>query len=45
MNEINATEDRLRAEIEALKRQLEEQKHLHASGTTRTGAPRPSAWC
>ena len=32
MNEVNATEDRLRSEIEALKRQLEEQKHLHASG-------------
>ena len=29
MNEVNATEDRLRSEIEALKRQLEEQKHLH----------------
>src|SRR6516225_7856442 len=32
MNEVNATEDRLRSEIEALKRQLEEQKRLHASG-------------
>src|ERR1035438_3579681 len=32
MNEINATEDRLRSEIEGLKRQLEEQKKLHASG-------------
>jgi hypothetical protein len=32
MNEVNATEDRLRSEIEALKRQLEEQKHLHAAG-------------
>jgi hypothetical protein len=32
MNEVNATEDRLRSEIEALKRQLEEQKHLHAPG-------------
>src|SRR6266481_5173806 len=32
MNEVNATEDRLRSEIEALKRQLEEQKRLHAPG-------------
>ncbi len=32
MNEINATEDRLRSEIEGLKRQLEEQKKLHAGG-------------
>jgi RND family efflux transporter MFP subunit len=32
MNQVNATEDRLRSEIEDLKRQLEEQKHLHASG-------------
>src|ERR1035441_861314 len=32
MNQVNATEDRLRTEIENLKRQLEEQKHLRASG-------------
>src|SRR6516165_6762041 len=33
MNQVNnSTEDRLRSEIEALKRQLEEQKHLQASG-------------
>src|SRR5674476_1266643 len=32
MNQVNTTEERLRSEIEGLKRQLEEQKHLHASG-------------
>jgi RND family efflux transporter MFP subunit len=32
MNQVNSTEDRLRSEIESLKRQLEEQKHLSASG-------------
>ncbi len=32
MNQVNTTEDRLRAEIESLKRQLEEQKHLPAPG-------------
>ena len=33
MNEVNATEDRLRSEIEDLKRQLDEQKKLgHAGG-------------
>src|SRR5215475_2501895 len=32
MNEINAAEERLRAEVEDLKRQLEEQKRLHDSG-------------
>jgi RND family efflux transporter MFP subunit len=32
MNEINAAEERLRAEVEDLKRQLEEQKRLHESG-------------
>jgi RND family efflux transporter MFP subunit len=32
MNQVNTTEDRLKAEIENLKRQLEEQKNLHASG-------------
>ena len=36
MNEINATEDRLRSEIEGLKHQLEEQKKLHG------GAPPPN---
>ena len=30
MSPANATEDRLRSEIETLKRQLEEQKHLHS---------------
>ena len=41
MNEINAAEERLRAEVEDLKRQLEQQKKLHNSGA----APRkgPSA--
>ena len=39
MNEVNATEDRLRSEIEALKRQLEEQKHLHASGSRANRRP------
>jgi RND family efflux transporter MFP subunit len=32
MNETNTSEDRLRAEVEDLKRQLEEQKKLHESG-------------
>ncbi len=32
MSEVNATEDRLRSEIESLKRQLEEQKSVHAAG-------------
>jgi RND family efflux transporter MFP subunit len=32
MNQVNGTEDRLRSEIEDLKRQLEEQKLLHAAG-------------
>jgi RND family efflux transporter MFP subunit len=32
MNQVNTTEDQLRSEIENLKRQLEERKHLHASG-------------
>jgi RND family efflux transporter MFP subunit len=32
MNQVNTTEDQLRTEIENLKRQLEEQKHSHASG-------------
>jgi RND family efflux transporter MFP subunit len=32
MNQVNTTEDQLRTEIENLKRQLEEQKHLRASG-------------
>src|ERR1035441_2548681 len=32
MNQVNTTEDQLRGEIENLKRQLEERKHLHASG-------------
>ena len=32
MNQVNTTEDRLRSEIDDLKRQLEEQKHLHAPG-------------
>ena len=41
MNQVNATEDRLRSEIESLKRQLEEQKGLHAAGA-RTNR-RPSA--
>ncbi|HJZ95094.1 MAG TPA: efflux RND transporter periplasmic adaptor subunit [Candidatus Solibacter sp.] len=41
MNEINAAEERLRAEIEELKRQLAEQKKLHEAGAhPRTG---PSA--
>ena len=35
MNESNATEDRLRSEIEGLKRQIEEQKKHHA------GSPQP----
>ncbi len=41
MNQVDTTEDRLRSEIEDLKRQLEEQKNLHASGD-RTNR-RPSA--
>lgn len=32
MNEINAAEERLRAEVEDLKRQLEEQRRLHEVG-------------
>jgi RND family efflux transporter MFP subunit len=35
MNEINASEDRLRSEIEDLKRQLEEQKRLAAHPTAK----------
>jgi RND family efflux transporter MFP subunit len=41
MNEINAAEERLRAEVEDLKRQLEEQKKLHESGVP--SRKRPSA--
>jgi RND family efflux transporter MFP subunit len=41
MNEINAAEERLRAEVEDLKRQLAEQKKLHESGALRR--KRPSA--
>src|ERR1051326_5906648 len=41
MNEINTSEERLRAEVEELKRQLAEQKKLHEAGAhPRTG---PSA--
>lgn len=48
MNEIerateHATEERLRAEIENLKRQLEEQKKLHPSGANSGVKSRPSA--
>jgi RND family efflux transporter MFP subunit len=32
MNQVDTTEGRLRSEIEDLRRQLEEQKHLHAPG-------------
>jgi RND family efflux transporter MFP subunit len=32
MNQVNTTEERLRSEIEGLKRQLDEQKPLHTSG-------------
>ena len=39
MNQVNTTEDRLRSEIENLKRQLEEQKHLHASGVQSNRRP------
>jgi RND family efflux transporter MFP subunit len=35
MNDIKGTEDRLRSEIETLKQQLEEQKHLIKSGQNR----------
>ena len=45
MNQVNATEDRLRSEIEDLKRQLEEQKRLVHPGGSRTGGPRRSPWC
>ena len=40
MNQVNATEDRLRSEIEGLKRQLEEQKQ---AGHTAVQNRRPSA--
>lgn len=40
MNEINASEDRLRSEIEDLKRQLEEQKRLAAHAQQ----PKPPSW-
>jgi len=40
MNDTRSTEDRLRAEVEELKRQLEEQKRLRQTGARRTG---PSA--
>src|SRR5260221_8605978 len=39
MNETNASEDRLRAEVEDLKRQLEEQKRLHESGAHPSKGP------
>ena len=39
MLEIKSTEDRLRAEVEELKRQLEEQKKLHPSGAPRASGP------
>ena len=38
MNETRSMEDRLRAEVEDLKRQLEEQKRI-ASGEPRTSGP------
>jgi RND family efflux transporter MFP subunit len=43
MNEINAPEDRLRSEIEDLKRQLEEQKQLAARALAHPQA-RPPSW-
>ena len=43
MNDVNATEDRLRSEIESLKRQLEEQKHDMLRDTIRVDGPPPSA--
>ena len=43
MNEINAPEDRLRSEIEDLKRQLEEQKKL-ALRAPAHGDARPPSW-
>jgi RND family efflux transporter MFP subunit len=39
MNEVNAAEERLRAEIEELKRQLEQQKKLHESGAAPRSGP------
>jgi RND family efflux transporter MFP subunit len=39
MNQVNTTEDRLRSEIDDLKRQLEEEKHLHASGVQSNRRP------
>src|SRR5436190_20322226 len=43
MNELDsATEGRLRAEIDGLKRQLEEQKKLHHSGAAAGSRSRPS---
>jgi RND family efflux transporter MFP subunit len=39
MNEINATEEQLRSEIEGLKRQLEEQKKLHGGGAPAKTGP------
>ena len=39
MNQVNTTEDQLRAEIESLKRQLEEQKRSHASGAQTSRRP------
>ncbi len=44
MNEINAPEDRLRSEIEDLKRQLEEQKKLAAAHPQAHGEPKPPSW-
>ena len=41
MNEINTTEERLRTEIEDLKRQLEQQK-IHGNGNGGTAAKGPS---
>jgi RND family efflux transporter MFP subunit len=43
MNEINAPEDRLRSEIEDLKRQLEEQKRLAARSQAH-GDSKPPSW-
>ena len=39
MNQVNATEDRLRSEIEDLKRQLEEQKNLGPAGGQQNRRP------
>jgi RND family efflux transporter MFP subunit len=39
MNQVNATEDRLRSEIEDLKRQLEEQKNLGPAGGRQNRRP------